>query len=90
MSRTNLVVINCASTYLVIEVSGYVQVPLAANHGLVEAAQHLQRVAQVTAGFGFSQQVTNGPAQRALREQTISDVVRVHGGASAGSPTWSR
>lgn len=61
--------INSASAHLVTEVSAYVQVPLAANHGLVEATQHLQRVAQVPAGFGFSEQVADGPAQHASRER---------------------
>lgn len=77
MPRTNSGRINSASTHLVIELSGYVQVPLAANHSLVEATQHLQRVAQVSAGFGFSQQVADRPAQRALREQRIFDIVSV-------------
>lgn len=51
-----------APTHLVIEVCADVQVSLAADHGLVEATQHLQRVAQVSAGFGFSQQVADRPA----------------------------
>lgn len=49
--------------HLVTNVPRDVQVPLTANHGLVEAPQHLQCVAKVSTSFGFSQQVTDCPAQ---------------------------
>lgn len=65
-----------APTHLVIEVFADVQVSLAADHGLVEATQHLQCVAKVSAGFGFSQQVADRPAaQRALREKNSFTVL---------------
>ena len=47
--------------HLVINVPRYVQVPLTANHSLVKPPQHLQGVAKVPTGFGFSKQVSNGP-----------------------------
>lgn len=53
--------------HLVIHVPGYVQVPLTANHSLIEPTQHLQCVAEVTAGFGLSDQVANCPEQDTSR-----------------------
>lgn len=58
--------IDTTSTHLVIDVCRYVQLPLAANHSLIKPTQHLQSVAQVPAGFGFSKQVANRPVQRTL------------------------
>lgn len=51
-------------SHLVIHVSSYIQVPLTADHGLIEATQHLQRVAEVSAGFGLSNQVADCPEQK--------------------------
>lgn len=52
----------CVS-HLVANVARYVQVPLAANYSFIKPPQHLQRVAKVPAGFGFSEKIANGPGR---------------------------
>lgn len=58
--------LNVKLPHLVANVSRYVQVPLTANHSLVKTAQNFQRVAKVSTGFGFSEQVTDCPTQHTL------------------------
>lgn len=66
LQSASLVCLNISPAHLVADVSRYVQVPLTANHGLVEPPQHLQGISQVSAGFCFSKQVTNCPTQPSL------------------------
>lgn len=56
--------LNCLgrTTYLVKDGSGYIQVSLATHRGFIVAAQQLQRVAEVAAGFCLSQLVADCPA----------------------------
>lgn len=49
------------TAYLVIDGSGYIQMSLATHHSFIVAAQQLQRVPEVAAGFRLSELVTDCP-----------------------------
>lgn len=62
------------TSYLVINGSGNIQMSLATHHGLIVAAQQLQRVAEVAAGFRLSELIADCPwdfRKRTERKPTI-------------------
>lgn len=63
------------TTYLVINGSGYIQMSLATHHGFIVAAQQLQRVAEVAAGFCFSELVADCP--EISEEERMKITIRV-------------
>lgn len=54
---------NIIEMYLIPNLSGDLQMPLAAYHGFVKLAHYFQRVAQVPAGLGLAQLVAHVPGE---------------------------